>query len=94
MPTSPITRIILRPWPPGTMSPCATIAFGSRSGLRFGDPLLDAETFRAENGRLVEIGARPLSLEQVQGAVYGADQGYILRLEFPGPPRPAARSGT
>ncbi|GAB6057112.1 phosphocholine cytidylyltransferase family protein [Desulfonatronum parangueonense] len=39
--------------------------------LRFGDPLLDAETFRAENGRLLEIGARPQSLDQVQGQYMG-----------------------
>lgn len=39
--------------------------------LRFGDPLLDAETFCEENGRLLEIGARPFSLEQVQGQYMG-----------------------
>lgn len=39
--------------------------------LRNENPLEDAETFRAENGRLVEIGGRPESLAQVQGQYMG-----------------------
>lgn len=39
--------------------------------LRFDDPLADAETFRAENGRLKEIGARPSAMGQVQGQYMG-----------------------
>ncbi len=38
---------------------------------RFRDPLVDAETFRHENGRLIEIGAKPGSLEEIQGQYMG-----------------------
>jgi choline kinase len=39
---------------------------------RFADPLSDAETFRlAEGDRLVEIGARAASLDQIQGQYMG-----------------------
>ena len=39
---------------------------------RFADPLVDAETFRlSPGGHLLEIGARPTSLEQVQGQYMG-----------------------
>jgi choline kinase len=39
---------------------------------RFKDPLLDAETFRVDaTGRLREIGARALSLEEIQGQYMG-----------------------
>ena len=36
-----------------------------------GQPLNDAETFRQENGRLLEIGAKPERLDQVQGQYMG-----------------------
>lgn len=39
--------------------------------LRFVDPLLDAETFRQENGFLMEIGGKPRSLEEIQGQYMG-----------------------
>lgn len=39
--------------------------------LRFEQPLDDAETFRVSNGHLLEIGARPDSLEQVEGQYMG-----------------------
>jgi choline kinase len=39
--------------------------------LRQEDPLTDAETFRQEGGRLLEIGAKPESLDQVQGQYMG-----------------------
>jgi len=39
---------------------------------RFGDPLLDAETFRIDsNGRLLEIGNRPNTVSEVQGQYMG-----------------------
>lgn len=39
---------------------------------RFDDPLLDAETFRVDaSGRLLEIGARPRTLDDVQGQYMG-----------------------
>jgi choline kinase len=39
---------------------------------RFGDPLADAETFRVDgSGRLLEIGARPTTLDEVQGQYMG-----------------------
>jgi L-glutamine-phosphate cytidylyltransferase len=39
---------------------------------RFGDPLLDAETFRIdEKGRLTEIGNRPQAVDEVQGQYMG-----------------------
>ncbi len=39
---------------------------------RFGDPLLDAETFRkAEDGTLLEIGKRPERIEDVEGQYMG-----------------------
>ncbi len=38
---------------------------------RFCNVLFDAETFRVEGGRVVEIGARPLSMDQVQGQYMG-----------------------
>lgn len=38
---------------------------------RFGSPLDDAETFRCENGRVVEIGGRPTSVAEVQGQFMG-----------------------
>jgi len=44
--------------------------------LRFDDPLSDAETFRRdEDGRLLEIGARAESLDQIEGQYMG-----LLRL--------------
>lgn len=46
--------------------------------LRFGDPLLDAETFRQEDGFLREIGGKPHALSQIQGQYMGLlsfDQG-------------------
>lgn len=39
--------------------------------LRFGDPLLDAETFRQENGLLREIGGKPGSLTDIHGQYMG-----------------------
>lgn len=39
--------------------------------LRFSDILSDAETFKQINGRLVEIGERPGSLEQIHGQYMG-----------------------
>ncbi|MBQ9407524.1 MAG: phosphocholine cytidylyltransferase family protein [Desulfovibrio sp.] len=39
--------------------------------LRFGDPLLDAETFRQEGGFLREIGGKPRSLDDIQGQYMG-----------------------
>ena len=39
--------------------------------LRFGDPLLDAESFKQENGFLKEIGGRPKSLDDVRGQYMG-----------------------
>jgi choline kinase len=39
--------------------------------LRFDDPLRDAETFRADHGRLLAIGERPQTLDQVQGQYMG-----------------------
>jgi len=39
--------------------------------LRFADPLSDAETFRAEQGRLTAIGEKPESLDQVGGQYMG-----------------------
>ena len=36
-----------------------------------GDPLADAETFRAEDGLLKEIGAKPQNLDQVRGQYMG-----------------------
>ena len=39
--------------------------------LRFGDPLLDAETFRAENGLLREIGGKPERLADIAGQYMG-----------------------
>lgn len=38
---------------------------------RFENPLEDLETFRLENGRLVEIGRKPLRKEDVQGQYMG-----------------------
>lgn len=39
---------------------------------RFKDPLADAETFRVDgSGRLLEIGARPRTMEEVQGQYMG-----------------------
>lgn len=39
---------------------------------RFADPLSDAESFRlADSGRLLDIGARPRTLEEVQGQYMG-----------------------
>lgn len=44
---------------------------------RFGDPLLDAETFRLNaNGSLAEIGRQPRSLEEIEGQYMG-----LLRIE-------------
>ncbi|MBI4665272.1 MAG: phosphocholine cytidylyltransferase family protein [Nitrospinae bacterium] len=40
-------------------------------GIRFPDPLEDAETFREEGGRLREIGGKPASLEQIEGQYMG-----------------------
>lgn len=39
--------------------------------LRFGDPLLDAETFHQENGLLREIGGKPHSLDDIHGQYMG-----------------------
>ena len=39
--------------------------------LRFENPLDDAESFRVNNGQLLEIGAQPGSLEQVEGQYMG-----------------------
>lgn len=39
--------------------------------LRFGDPLLDAETFRAEGGLLREIGGKPERLADIAGQYMG-----------------------
>lgn len=39
--------------------------------LRNGNPLDDAETFKAREGRLLEIGGRPQRLEDVQGQYMG-----------------------
>ena len=39
--------------------------------LRFGDPLLDAETFRQEDGFLREIGGRPRSMDDIHGQYMG-----------------------
>lgn len=47
--------------------------------LRNENPLDDAETFREEGGRLVEIGAKPKALEDVQGQYMG-----LLRLSQAG----------
>ncbi len=39
---------------------------------RFGDPLLDAETFRMDDGgNIVEIGNKPKSVEEIQGQYMG-----------------------
>lgn len=38
---------------------------------RFEDPLSDAETFRQKDGRLLEIGAKPRNLQEVQGQYMG-----------------------
>jgi L-glutamine-phosphate cytidylyltransferase len=38
---------------------------------RFADPLSDAETFRLDGDRVVEIGARPRSVDEVQGQYMG-----------------------
>ena len=39
---------------------------------RFGNPLIDAETFRVDpKGRVLEIGGKPTALEQVQGQYMG-----------------------
>lgn len=47
-----------------------------------GDPLADAETFREVDGRLLEIGAKPETLDQVQGQYMGlikiAPEGWRL----------------
>ena len=39
--------------------------------LRFEDPLLDAETFRLEGDRVVEIGKRASSIEEIEGQYMG-----------------------
>ena len=38
---------------------------------RFSDPLDDAETFKLDNGRIVEIGSRPESVQDVEGQFMG-----------------------
>jgi choline kinase len=38
---------------------------------RFDDPLQDAETLRMEGGRIVEIGGRPRTLDEIQGQYIG-----------------------
>jgi choline kinase len=38
---------------------------------RFADPLSDAETFRLDGARVVEIGARPRSVDEVEGQYMG-----------------------
>lgn len=47
--------------------------------LRFGDPLLDAETFRQEDGLLREIGNKPQSLADIHGQYMG-----LLSFDRPG----------
>ena len=53
---------------------------------RFEEPLSDAETFRHENGRLVEIGNKAGALEQIQGQYMGllkftpTGWAYVVRL--------------
>lgn len=47
--------------------------------LRFGDPLLDAETFRQEGGLLREIGNKPRSLADIHGQYMG-----LLSFDRPG----------
>lgn len=47
--------------------------------LRFGDPLLDAETFRQTGGLLREIGGKPQSLAEIQGQYLG-----LIRVTPPG----------
>ncbi len=42
--------------------------------LRFGDPLLDAETFRREGGLLREIGGKPHSAADIRGQYMGLIQ--------------------
>ena len=39
--------------------------------LRFGDPLLDAETFRQTDGLLRDIGGKPQSVNEIQGQYMG-----------------------
>lgn len=39
--------------------------------LRFENPLDDAETFRTRHGRLLEIGAQPVSIKNVEGQYMG-----------------------
>ena len=39
--------------------------------MRFGDVLLDAETFRQENGLLCEIGGKPESIAEIHGQYMG-----------------------
>jgi len=38
---------------------------------RFGDPLIDAETLQIRHGRIVDIGAKPKSLQEIQGQYIG-----------------------
>lgn len=38
---------------------------------RFADPLSDAETFRTEDGRVVDIGRKTISLDDIQGQYMG-----------------------
>lgn len=54
---------------------------------RFGDPLIDAETFRVdEDGTLLEIGRRPESLDEIDGQFMGllkfTPEGYSSAFEF------------
>ena len=39
--------------------------------LRMSDPLADAETMRMENGRIRELGKRPLSYDEIEGQYIG-----------------------
>ena len=39
--------------------------------MRFEDPLLDAETFRLEGNRVIEIGNRASSIEEIEGQYMG-----------------------
>jgi len=39
--------------------------------MRFEESLDDAETFRECNGRLLEIGARPISVDEIEGQFMG-----------------------
>lgn len=50
------------------------VAWESLWRLRFGDPLLDAETFRQEDGLLREIGGKPKGMDEIHGQYMGLIQ--------------------